>query len=262
MLIVLSPAKSLDFETPVKRRTLTAPHFLEEAEELARIARGYSPDQLSQLMNISPALAQLNAQRFADWEKNASPQNVRQAVFAFNGDVYEGLNVKSLNTSALKYLQDHVRILSGLYGLLRPMDALQPYRLEMGTSLDNPYGRNLYAFWGEKVSLLINDVIEQQNRPQKSRVLVNLASDEYFKVIKPSLLHVPVIHPVFQDWKNGQYKIISFYAKRARGLMARFSAQNAIRRPDDLKAFAEEGYRYCQEESTGSNWFFRRKIED
>ncbi|MFZ6871121.1 peroxide stress protein YaaA [Undibacterium sp. Di27W] len=257
MLIVLSPAKSLDFDTAVKSRTLTAPHFLDEAKELIDIARNYQPDQLAELMDISPALAQLNVQRFADWQVQATPKNSKQAVFAFNGDVYEGLDVASLNAPQVKYLQNHLRILSGLYGLLRPLDALQAYRLEMGTSLNNARGKNLYAFWGDKISLLLSDVIQQQ----KSQSLVNLASDEYFKAVKPALLGVPVISPVFQDYKNGQYKIISFYAKRARGVMAKYCAQNGIRKAEDLKAFAEEGYAYCKMESTKSRWVFRRNIE-
>ena len=262
MLIVLSPAKSLDYETPVKSKIVTEPQFLGEAEELISLARNYSPEQLAGMMDISPALAELNVQRYISWRRDAvlsrGKSMVRQAVFAFNGDVYEGLNVSSLSTPQLKYLQNHVRILSGLYGLLRPLDALQPYRLEMGTALPNPQGKNLYAFWGEKISLSLNDVIQQH----KSRVLLNLASDEYFKAVKPAVLDVPVISPVFQDWKNGKYKIISFYAKRARGLMARYCAQHGIRKANDLKAFAEEGYAYCEEESSNSNWVFRRKIEE
>ena len=258
MLIVLSPAKSLDFETPVRTKTMTTPHFLAEAEELVEIARTYTSDQLAELMDISPALAQLNVQRFADWELEVKPQNRKQAVFAFNGDVYEGLNVSSLTSPQLKYLQNHVRILSGLYGLLRPLDALQAYRLEMGTTLANPLGKNLYTYWGDKISLQLSDAIRQH----KSQMLVNLASDEYFKAVRPAVLGVPVISPVFQDWKNGKYKIISFYAKRARGLMARYSAQQGIRKANDLKAFTEEGYAYCEEESTKTSWVFRRKIED
>ncbi len=238
MLIVLSPAKSLDYESPVKIRTLTTPHFLEEAEELVEIAKAYSPEQLAELMDISPALARLNVQRFASWRKDAAKLSVRQAIFAFNGDVYEGLDVESLASPDIKYIQNHVRILSGLYGLLRPLDALQAYRLEMGTAFGNRHGKNLYAFWGDKISLLLNDVIEQQSKSPKSRVLVNLASDEYFKAVKPAGLNVPVISPVFQDWKNGKYKIISFYAKRARGLMARYCAQNATLNPEEMKSFA------------------------
>ncbi|MFZ6656124.1 peroxide stress protein YaaA [Undibacterium sp. TJN19] len=257
MLIVLSPAKSLDFETKVKTKILTTPDFLDEAEELIEIAREYTPDALSKLMDISPALAQLNAARFATWGKNPGVSTVRQAVFAFNGDVYEGLDADTLTASQLKYLQNHVRILSGLYGLLRPMDSFQAYRLEMGTALANPRGKNLYAFWGEKISLRLNDAIQQQ----KTKVLVNLASDEYFKAVRPALLDATIITPVFQDWKNGKYKIISFFAKRARGLMARYCAQNGLRSAKDLKAFSEEGYAYCAEESTRDTWVFRRNIE-
>ncbi|BBB61018.1 UPF0246 protein [Undibacterium sp. KW1] len=258
MLIVLSPAKSLDFETPVKTRTKTAPHFLAEAEQLVEIARTYSADQLGRLMDISPALAELNVQRFADWLPQPNAQHSKQAVFAFNGDVYEGLDVASLTSSQLKYLQNHLRILSGLYGLLRPLDVLQAYRLEMGTALANQHGKNLYSFWGDKISLLLSDAIKQH----KSQVLVNLASDEYFKAVRPAVLGAKIISPVFQDWKNGKYKIISFYAKRSRGLMARYCAQHGIRKVNDLKAFAEEAYAYCEEESTSTEWVFRRKIED
>ncbi|MFZ6678097.1 peroxide stress protein YaaA [Undibacterium sp. Tian12W] len=258
MLIVLSPAKSLDFETPVKTRTTTTPHFLAEAEELIEVVRTYSADQLGSLMDISQALAQLNVQRFSDWMPQPAARHSKQAVFAFNGDVYEGLDVASLTSSQLKYLQNHLRILSGLYGLLRPLDALQAYRLEMGTALANQYGKNLYSFWGDKISLLLSDAIQQH----KSQILVNLASDEYFKAVRPAVLGAKIISPVFQDWKNGQYKIISFYAKRARGLMARYCAQHGIRKVNDLKAFAEEAYAYCEEESTSTEWVFRRKIED
>ncbi|MFZ6730404.1 peroxide stress protein YaaA [Undibacterium sp. Ji42W] len=258
MLIVLSPAKSLDFETPVKTTTMTTPHFLAEAEELIAVARTYSADQLGSLMDISPALAHLNVQRFSDWAPQPAPRHSKQAVFAFNGDVYEGLDVASLTSPQLKYLQNHLRILSGLYGLLRPLDALQAYRLEMGTALANQRGKNLYSFWGDKISLLLSDVIQQH----KSQTLVNLASDEYFKAVRPTVLKATVISPVFQDWKNGKYKVISFYAKRARGLMARYSAQHGIRKANDLKDFAEEGYAYCEEDSTKTSWVFRRKIEE
>ncbi len=234
------------------------PHFLAEAEELVGIARTYSVDQLGRLMDISPTLAELNVQRFADWGLRSGGNRSKQAIFAFNGDVYEGLDVASLTSPQLKYLQSHLRILSGLYGVLRPLDALQAYRLEMGTALANQHGKNLYSFWGDKISLLLNDAIQQH----KSQILVNLASDEYFKAVRPAVLGAKIISPVFQDWKNGKYKTISFYAKRARGLMARYCAQHGIRRVNDLKAFAEEAYAYCEEESTCTEWVFRRKIED
>ncbi|MFZ6758816.1 peroxide stress protein YaaA [Undibacterium sp. Ji50W] len=258
MLIVISPAKSLDFDTRVKTRTSSTPHFLDEAEELIAVASRYSPAQLTELMDISPALAELNVDRFAAWQRDPVAGRGKQAVFAFNGDVYEGLDVHSLTASHVKYLQNRLYILSGLYGALRPLDVLQAYRLEMGTSLANRHGKNLYAFWGDKVSLLLHEAMRQQ----KSKTLLNLASDEYFKVVRPAVLGVNIISPVFQDWKNDQYKIISFYAKRARGLMARYCAQHGLRRVQDIKAFNEEAYTYCEEASTGNNWVFRRKMAD
>ncbi|MDE2430132.1 MAG: peroxide stress protein YaaA [Burkholderiales bacterium] len=258
MLIVLSPAKSLDYETPAKIKTATTPQFMAEAAVLAGIARQLSPEKLGELMSISPALAQLNADRFADWSENPAQDHVKQAVLAFNGDVYDGLDANHLNSAQMKYVQNHVRILSGLYGLLRPLDMLQPYRLEMGTSLLNPAGKNLYAYWGNKVTDALNEVLSHQ----QSKILINLASEEYFKVVKPALLCAPVITPIFQDWKNGKYKIISFFAKRARGLMARYCALHGIRRAGDLKSFDVDGYAFCEEESTESHWVFRRRSPD
>lgn len=258
MLIVLSPAKSLDYETPVKRKNHSLPMFMQDAEQLIEVSRKLDVDQIANLMSISPALAQLNADRFSAWSNTATKENARQAVFAFNGDVYEGLNAGTLGAAQLTYLEKHLRILSGLYGLLRPLDLLQPYRLEMGTRLANPRGANLYAFWGDKVTEALN----QQLAEQKSRVLVNLASEEYFKVVKPALLAAPVINPVFLDWKNGRYKVISFYAKRARGLMARYAAVNKIGKAEDLKAFDAEGYGFDAAESDGRHWVFKRKLEE
>ncbi|MBI3285974.1 MAG: peroxide stress protein YaaA [Burkholderiales bacterium] len=258
MLIVLSPAKSLDYETPFKTKRSTLPLFMEEAAALNRIARQLSADQLGELMDISPTLAQLNMARFAAWSHQPPADQIRPAVFAFNGDVYEGLGAASLDAQQLDYLQNQVRILSGLYGLLRPLDMLQAYRLEMGTSLANPQGKNLYAFWGNKVTEALKGKLLHRQSP----ALINLASDEYFKVVKSPLLDVPVISPVFQDWKNGKYKIISFYAKRARGLMARYCAVNALRQPEQLKAFDVDGYAYCEEESNQKQWVYRRKLAE
>lgn len=257
MLIVLSPAKSLDFQTPVSTNIFTVPELLEDAEELASISRSLSELDLIRLMEISPALARLNVDRFRLWTKTPDANQARQAIFAFNGDVYEGLSPGNLQSSHLSYLQKHVRILSGLYGVLRPMDQLQAYRLEMGTSLITPRGKNLYQFWGQKVT----DVLNRQLESVGSKALINLASDEYFKVVKPVLLNADIINPVFQDWKNGRYKIISFYAKRARGLMARYCAENMISDPELLKKFNVEGYSYDEESSEGDRWVFRRRIE-
>lgn len=258
MLIVLSPAKTLDYETPANTEISTKPDFIKRSAELISILREYSPDQIASLMHISDPLAALNAHRFAEWSSKFTLKNSKQAMLAFNGDVYEGLNAASLTEKQLAYTQSNIRILSGLYGSLRPLDLMQPYRLEMGTKLANPAGKDLYAFWGDTVTHALNDVIAEQ----KSSALINLASEEYFKVVKLALLNVPVITPVFQDWKNGQYKIISFYAKRARGLMARYAAVKGLVRPQALKSFNVDGYAYDEATSTERSWVFRRRVEN
>ncbi len=210
MLIVLSPAKSLDFETPVNSTIFTKADFLDEAAELIDIAKELSQEQLSSLMDISPNLAQLNVARFKAWKKKPGGKDLRQAIFAFNGDVYEGLNAYSLNDEQLRYLQTNLRILSGLYGMLRPFDVFQAYRLEMGTTLTNPYGKNLYAFWGTKITEGLNALAVQNG----SDILLNLASDEYFKAVKPVLFNGTIITPVFQDWKTGNIKLFLFMPKK------------------------------------------------
>jgi cytoplasmic iron level regulating protein YaaA (DUF328/UPF0246 family) len=258
MLIVLSPAKTLDLDTPPVTKKFTLPDFTDDAATLIAILRTLSPAQVGTLMQISDPLAQLNVARYASWSHDFSPQNAKQAVLAFNGDVYTGLDAPTLNTRQLTYVQSHVRILSGLYGLLRPLDLMQPYRLEMGTRLSNARGKDLYAFWGDGVTLALNQLLEQQN----ARVLVNLASEEYFKVVKPRLLAAPVITPVFEDWKNGQYKIISFFAKRARGMLARYAAQNGIKQAEKLKAFDVAGYAFDAAGSDQRRWVFRRRMAD
>lgn len=257
MLIILSPAKSLDYDTPVKSKIVTHPELMDEAAELIKVAKKYKVDQLAQLMDISSALAQLNVDRFQDWTRLPKADKVKQAILAFNGDVYEGLQAQQLNHTQSNYLQNHLRILSGLYGVLRPFDLMQAYRLEMGTRLENPNGKNLYAFWGAKVTETLNKVLSEQ----KNKVLLNLASEEYFKVVQPTMLNGSVVTPIFQDWKNGKYKIISFYAKRARGLMARYCALNKIQNPEKIKTFDFEGYSFNQEESDSQHWVFRRKLE-
>lgn len=257
MYIVLSPAKSLDYETPSPSENLTQPVLMKQAAQLAEIARTLSEADLMRLMDISPALARLNRERFHAWRQKPAKKGARQAIFAFNGDVYEGLNAGSLDAGGLAYLQQHLRILSGLYGILRPFDHLQAYRLEMGTSLANPAGKNLYAFWGNTVTEVLNDLLAEEAQP----VLVNLASDEYFKVVKTRHLKARLITPVFLDWKNGQYKVISFYAKRARGLMARYCAENRLSDAQDLRAFNLDGYRFNPEESDQQRWVFQRRLD-
>jgi cytoplasmic iron level regulating protein YaaA (DUF328/UPF0246 family) len=257
MLIVLSPAKTLDYETALSVTSNTKPDFTKQSAELIAILRKLSPADIGSLMEISDPLAALNAARYATWSTRFTVKNSRPAVLAFNGDVYDGLDAPSLSPRQIDFVQEHVRILSGLYGLLRPMDLMQPYRLEMGTRLVNPLGKNLYAFWGDTVTCALAAVLATQ----KNRVLVTLASEEYFRVVQAKRLDVPVITPVFEDWKNGQYKIISFFAKRARGLMARHAAVKGIANPEKLKAFNADGYEFHASASTASRWVFRRRIE-
>jgi cytoplasmic iron level regulating protein YaaA (DUF328/UPF0246 family) len=260
MIIVLSPAKSLDYETPPHVSKHTIPDFVDDAAQLIDELRRYSPQQIASLMDISDPLARLNFQRYADWSTTFSTGNAKQAVLAFNGDVYEGFDAKTLTAADLDYAQRHVRVLSGLYGLLRPLDLLQPYRLEMGTRLANARGKDLYAFWGGRIT----DALSAQLRRNKGaeRVLVNCASTEYFKSIRPKQLDARVVTPVFEDWKGGRYKIISFHAKRARGLMARFAVENRIDAPEKLKDFAVEGYAFAPEPSNDATFVFRRRLAD
>jgi len=264
MLIVLSPAKSLDLQTLVTTDVQSQPEFLQPAAQLITRLRQFSPQQLASLMGISDALSALNVGRYASWSANAAADSVagtglaRQAVMAFNGDVYAALDARSLSTSELAYAQARVRILSGLYGMLRPLDMMQPHRLEMGTRLANARGKDLYAYWGDSITDALNRTAQEQG----ARVLVNLASEEYFKSVRPARLALPVIAPVFHDWKNGAYKIISFHAKRARGLMARYAAQHAITDAQQLKSFDVAGYAFHPEASDQRHWIFRRRVAD
>ncbi len=256
MLFVLSPAKSLDYDTPAVTSSRTLPDFIDDATELIGVLKEKPPAEIASLMSISDPLAALNVARYAAWSPRFTAKNSKQAVLAFNGDVYEGLDAPALNETQLAYLQQRLRILSGLYGALRPLDWMQPYRLEMGTRLANTRGKNLYAFWDDRVTDALNAVIEES----AYSVLVNLASEEYFKVVRPKRLKVPVITPVFEDWKNGAYKIISFHAKRARGLMMRYAAEHALAKAEALKAFDSEGYVYDEQASTELVWRFRRRM--
>lgn len=254
MLIVLSPAKTLDYESPVSAFTHTLPEFMKHSTELISILRRLTPSDIASLMKISAPLAELNAERYALWTPQFNSDNARPAVLAFNGDVYAGLEASTLCPAALMHLQLKVRILSGLYGMLRPLDLMQPYRLEMGTRLINSHGPDLYTFWGR----LITEALNMELRAQQARALVNLASEEYFKVVQTALLSVPVIRPIFQDWKDGRYKIISFYAKKARGQMARFAAVNALTDPEALKEFNLDGYAFDAVNSSAMEWSFKR----
>lgn len=255
MLIVLSPAKSLDYQTPPVTDRHSKPDFTKRSAELIGLLKQLAPQQIASLMRISDPLAVLNAQRYADWSPRFTLKNSRQAVLAFNGDVYGGLAAPSLGPDRLDYLQRHLRILSGLYGVLRPLDLMQPYRLEMGTRLANGRGKDLYAFWGDEVSKALKQALPQG----PASTLVNLASEEYFKVVRPGLLRGPVVTPVFEEWKDGGYKIISFYAKRARGLMTRYAALEGITEPERLKDFDAEGYAFTPAASDERRWVFRRR---
>jgi len=254
MLIVLSPAKSLDYKTAVQVKTPTLPEFVSESAKLIADLKKLAPQDVAKLMGLSDQLATLNVGRYRDWSKKFTPENSKPSIYAFDGDVYDGFDVKSLNAKDLAFAQDHIRILSGLYGALRPLDLMQAYRLEMGTPFKNARGKDLYAFWGSRVTDSLKKILEKQKKP----VLLNLASEEYFKVLQAKDLDCPVVAPVFQDGKDGKYKIISFYAKRARGLMARYVVQNRITDPEDLKGFNLDGYKYYAAESKPGKPVFRR----
>ncbi len=255
MLFLLSPAKSLDFDPPTASVPHTQPLFVPQSTALIDVLRQKSPLQIAELMHLSDALAGLNVARYEAWRPKFTTKNAKQAVLAFNGDVYEGLDAKSLQAADLAWAQDHVCILSGLYGVLRPLDLMQPYRLEMGTALDNPQGKNLYQFWGTQIADYLNERLQKDISP----VIVNLASQEYFKAVDTKALKARVIECVFQDYKNGQYKIISFHAKRARGLMARFAATHRVVTPQQLQAFNAEGYAFDAAASEPQRLVFRRQ---
>lgn len=255
MLMVISPAKTLDYESPLATQRFTQPALLEKSHQLIDVARDLSPAQIASLMSISDKLAHLNAERFNQWQPPFTPDNARQAILAFKGDVYTGLQAETFSEADFDFAQQHLRMLSGLYGLLRPLDLMQPYRLEMGIKLTNPAGKDLYSFWGDLLTEKLNEALADQG----DDVLINLASDEYFKAIKPKLLKGQLIKPVFLDEKNGKFKIISFYAKKARGLMSRFVIQNRLSKPEQLKEFDVDGYFFAADESEGNELVFKRR---
>lgn len=255
MLLVVSPAKKLDFESPLATTQTSQASLLEHSEILIERCVKLSPDQIASLMKLSDKLAGLNAARFGEWSQPFTIENARQAVLAFNGDVYSGLDANSFSDEDFKFAQQHFRILSGLYGLLKPLDLMQAYRLEMGTKLDNSRGSNLYQFWGN----IITDELNKLLAKQESDVLINLASNEYFKAVKTKSLNATVITPQFKDWKNGQYKIISFFAKKARGLMARYIIQNQLTDVEQLKHFDLAGYQFNSDLTQGNELVFTRK---
>ncbi|MET1076837.1 MAG: peroxide stress protein YaaA [Pseudomonas sp.] len=255
MLMVISPAKTLDFETPPVTEHFTHPEHLDHAQELVSQLRTYSPTQLAELMHLSDKLAGLNAARFGSWTPTFSPDNAKQALLAFKGDVYTGMQAETFDEADFAFAQTHLRMLSGLYGLLRPLDLMQPYRLEMGTRLGNARGKDLYAFWGD----LISGWLQQALRDQGDQVLLNLASNEYFSAVQRPQLDARIIDVQFRDLKNGQYKIISFHAKKARGLMSRYVIKERLRDPLGLQDFNAEGYRYAREQSQPDRLVFLRE---
>jgi uncharacterized protein len=255
MLIVVSPAKSLDFESPAKTRKFTEPEYLQESTQLVRQLQKLSPEDFSELMHISSKLAELNHQRYANWHTPFDLQNAKQAIFAFTGDVYIGLNAEQFTTADLNFAQRHLRILSGLYGLLRPLDLMQPYRLEMGSKFNNKKGKNLYEFWGNTITKKLNSLLATEKTP----TLINLASNEYFNSIKPKELDAQIVTPVFKDFSSGKYRVVSFFAKRARGAMTAYIIKHRITAPTKLKEFAVDGYQYSESESTDSRPVFLRK---
>lgn len=255
MIIVISPAKTLDYESPLPTNKHTQPEFLDDSQELIYTLRNYTPEDIGQLMSVSDKIAHLNYERFTDWSRPFTADNARPALLAFKGDVYDGLRAGEFDESEFDFAQNHLRMLSGLYGLLKPLDLMQAYRLEMGTKLKNERGKNLYEFWGDKITDRLNAEFQAQN----DDVLINLASNEYFKSVNKKKLNARIVTPIFKDWKNGQYKIISFYAKKARGMMSRYIIENQLTNPEELKNFDVAGYAFNPELSKQDDWVFTRK---
>jgi len=254
MITILSPAKNLDFKSNIEYDQYTIPEFLRDSELLVNELRRLKPKDIEKLMNVSNDIANLNFERNLAWKTPFNRENAKPAIFAFKGQVYHGLKAETLKSNDLKFAQNHLRILSGLYGILKPLDLIQAYRLEMGTKLKNERGKNLYNFWGD----MITDTINRELENQENKVLVNLASNEYYKVVKADKINGEIITPVFKEQKGDQYKVVTVYAKTARGLMSRFILQNRIEDPEHLKAFVTEGYLYNRDLSTKKEWVFTR----
>ena len=258
MLAIISPAKTLDFENAAPKKLPNfQPHFLKHSQQLIDICRKLTPVEIASLMSISDKLAGLNAARFAQWQQTHNEQNAKAAVYAFKGDVYTGLDIESLSDDDVLFAQQHLRILSGLYGLLTPLDLIQPYRLEMGTKLANPKGKDLYAFWQGVITPVLQQAIDEQGG-----ILINLASDEYYKSVQEQQLKAQIIKPIFLDNKNGKYKVISFYAKKARGLMCRYLIQNRISDVEQIKEFDLGGYWFDSAASTKTEFVFKRDLAE
>lgn len=255
MLTVISPAKTLDFETPALTDEFTQPAYLRQSRQLIKQLRKFSADDLSTLMGVSSNIANLNADRFRQWKTPFKPENARQALFAFKGDVYIGLDAYSMNENNIKFAQEHLRMLSGLYGLLRPLDLMQPYRLEMGTRLNTDLGDNLYQFWDNRIT----DAVNRELKSMDSPILINLASNEYFKSIKTKAIKGDIVTPVFKEYHKGKYQIISFFAKKARGIMSRYIIDHELTDVESIKDFNIEGYAFDEALSRGNDWVFSRR---
>lgn len=253
--MVISPAKTLDFDSPLATTKNSQPRFLDQSQQLINELQKLAPHDISNLMSVSDKIGTLNFDRFQTWQQPFNDDNARAAVLAFKGDVYTGMQVQSFKASDFTFAQKHLRILSGLYGLLRPLDLMQAYRLEMGTKFANQGGKNLYEFWDNKIT----EVLNQDIKGSGNKVLVNLASNEYFKSVQLKQLDSDVITPVFKDFKNGKYKIISFYAKKARGMMAAYIIKNKIKSVEDIKEFDVDGYSFNGEMTSGADWVFTRE---
>lgn len=253
MLIILSPSKKLDFDTQIKG-SIQSPDFIEDSKELIKILRKLPSKEISKLMDLSDKLAELNHERYQQFSTPFTKDNARQAIFAFKGDVYDGLEAENFSNENLKFAEKHLRIISGLYGILKPTDLIQPYRLEMGTKLSNGRGKNLYDFWGDKITEKLNNVMANEN----SKILINLASSEYFKAVKPKKINGRIITPVFKENKKGKLSIVMLFAKRARGMMAQYIIKNNIKNPDDIKNFKTDGYKFNPSLSTENEWIFVR----
>ena len=254
MLAILSPAKTLDYETPLKTKLNSQPIYGRESNQLIKTLRTFEPFEVASLMKISDKLADLNHKRYVEWRNKPAETKTRPAALAFKGDVYQGLEAESFNDNDLKFAQRHLRILSGLYGLLRPLDVIQPYRLEMGTKLKTSKGQNLYDYWGTKLTTGLNEALKES----KEGTLVNLASNEYFGAVQPKLLEGSLLNIGFKEKRNGQLKFVSFSAKKARGLMAKFIVKERLKNPDDLKNFDLEDYKFNKKLSSELDWTFSR----
>ena len=254
MLAILSPAKTLDYETPLKTKLNSQPIYGRESNQLIKTLRTFEPFEVASLMKISDKLADLNHKRYVEWRNKPAESKTRPAALAFKGDVYQGLEAESFNDNDLKFAQRHLRILSGLYGLLRPLDVIQPYRLEMGTKLKTSKGQNLYDYWGTKLTTGLNEALKES----KEGTLVNLASNEYFGAVQPKLLEGSLLNIGFKEKRNGQLKFVSFSAKKARGLMAKFIIKERLKNPDDLKNFDLEDYKFNTKLSSELHWTFSR----